>query len=93
MQPIDYTAVSTSYLGGAGNGEGPLDPKAFGCPESLQFCVGGGSEDGTLFAIAYPSGKGYCTWSLRFYVSTTGAELANAQSAAGVVFKLWGFGV
>ena len=93
VSAIDYTAKATSYLGGAGNGEGPLDPKIFGCPESLMFVIGGGSEDGTLYAVAYPSGAGYCTWSLRYYVSTTGAELANAQSVAGVVFKLFGIGV
>jgi hypothetical protein len=95
MQAIEYTAAATSYTGGASGGEGPIDSKAFGCPNSLRFLIGGISDDCTLIAEAQPvTASGNQTkWNLRYYVSTTGAEVANAQSVAGKKFILFGFGI
>ena len=93
VSPIDYTAKAASYVGGTGGGEGPLDPKAFGCPNGLRFVIGGGSEDFTLIAVPFCTGTGYGKWYLRYYVSTTGAELANGQSVAGIKFKIFAIGV
>ena len=85
----DYTGVA-SYVAGTGE---KLSPQAFGCPERILFAIASGSEDGGYYGICYPSGTGYCDWYVRWYVATTGAEVANATDLSAKTIKIMAVGI
>jgi hypothetical protein len=88
-QAVDYTGP-VLYV--PGTGDGPLDPKIFGCPEALMFADGSMSQSGNYFVRLQPKQNGYGPWYVRWFVTSTGLE-AGAINLSGETVKLWAFGV
>lgn len=83
-----YGTGPTSYLQSTGD---PLAIPRF--QNYVDSCFEGTSVSGTYFVRALPSAGGpRATWKLKWYVTSTGAEVANAVNLSAETVQLSGFG-
>lgn len=78
-----------SYTNGTGNA---VSPQNFGL-QTFKFATGGISTDGTTgIEFKTISGPGATSIIARFYVVSTGAEVANATDLSGKTFRVMALG-
>lgn len=92
---IDYTgpASYTNTGVGATSGDSPLSHRMFGFENTIE-CIIDVSIDqtGTYFAQDQPVNNGVTSWRLRWFVLSTGAEVANGVNLSGITIKVAAIG-
>ena len=89
MDTVDWVGPA-SYVNGTGE---LIAPTAFGCFSNLLYADGSLSQSGNFQAVCQPVNSGYTQWRLRWFVVSTGLEVANGVNLAAETAKLFGFGV